>query len=297
MRNLLLIISCLLTSFSFCQSLTDKYLHYRTDYYWDGTLYKSEQDFFYENNKGKLTRKTYPVLEYFFTQIITDSPFVTRDSSTRRDHSSYPYKYIRKRNSIYLQYFDLGRKKLRLHKEYSLIISDTVKWLANKYSLDSKNGISVAGRSTYLGEEKVEVNGKTFTTFKFLEEYDEVTGPHSIVIFLDQAALIPVKIVPGRDYPTIPKNGLYYIVTSLASSGNTLPDYTNTKTTDLVLYENKSTTWTEKEKEYFMKMFEPGKKQYAECLLQKLDGHISFFFFRHNNYFKRLVSSNECEEK
>jgi hypothetical protein len=56
-------------SFTFCQSLTDKYLHFRTDYYWDTILYKSEQDFYYEIINGRIVQKEYPVLQYMFSKL------------------------------------------------------------------------------------------------------------------------------------------------------------------------------------------------------------------------------------
>lgn len=166
MRPFLTILSLLVTTLTLGQTLSDKYLHFRTDYYWDTTLYKSEQNYYYDLSAGKITQKEYPVLQYMFTNIISDTPLVTKDTFERRGRSDYPYKYIRKGNNIYLQYFDLGKRKLRLNKEYSLNSSDTVKWLAEKNSLDSKDGISVSGFSTYLGEETVEVNGKQFEAFR-----------------------------------------------------------------------------------------------------------------------------------
>ena len=92
------------------------------------------------------------MLQYMITRIVSDTPLVTKDTFERRGGSEYPYKYVKKDNSIYLQYFDLEKRKLRIKKEYSLNRNDTVKSLADKNSLDSKDGISVGGYSTYLGE-------------------------------------------------------------------------------------------------------------------------------------------------
>jgi hypothetical protein len=233
-----------------------------------------------------------------FTRIISDSPLVTKDTFERRDWSDYPYKYIRKGSNIYVQYFDLGKRKLRLNKEYSLSRSDTVKLLADKNSLDSKDGISVSGFSTYLGEETIEINGKQFKAYRFLEDHDQLSSHPSYYtkeVFLDQRTLIPIKFVTTHyDYKTRRKL-LYSSMTILASSSNVLPDYTNKTTEDLVLYENKSTIWSERQKQVFLSMFTFDMKQYAECLLKKLDGHISFYGFEQNIYFKRLVVSKECE--
>jgi hypothetical protein len=298
MRRFLTILSVLVTTVTFGQTLSDKYLHYKTDYYWDTTLYKSEQAYYYDLTSGKITEKTYPVLQYMFTNIISDSPLVTKDTFERRGWSDYPYKYVKNGNGIYLQYFDLGKRKLRLNKEYSLNQSDTVKWLADKNSLDSKDGISVSGFSIFLGEETIEINGKQFRTFRFLEDHDQFSSHPSYYtkeVFLEQKNLIPIKFVTIHyDYKTRRKL-LYSSVTVLASSGNILPDYTKKTTDDLVLYENKSTMWSERQKQVFLSMFASDMKQYAECLLKKLDGHISFYGFEQNMYFKRLVVSKECE--
>ena len=190
MRPLLIILIFLVSTFSFSQNLTYKYLHFKTDYYWDTTLYKSEKVYYFENNNSQITQKEYPVLGYLFTIIISEIPLVTKDSFERREGSNHPYKYIMKRNSIFLQYSDVRRRKLKLHKEYSLSHSDTVNSLAEKHSLDSKYGISVSGFSTYLGVAKVEINGKQFNTFRFLEDHYESSSHPSYFtkeVFLDQA--------------------------------------------------------------------------------------------------------------
>lgn len=298
MRPLLIILSFLATTITFGQSISDKYLHFRTDSYWDTTLYKSEQDYYYDLSNGKIIRKEYPVLQYMFTKIISDTPLFTKDTFERRGLSEHPYKYIRKANSIYLQYFDLGKRKLQVNKEYSLNRSDTVKWLAEKNSLGNKDGISVGGFSTYLGEETININDKHFKTYRFLEDHYQLSSHSSYYteeIFLEQTTLIPIKfVVTLYDYKTRQRQ-LYNSVTLLASSSNSLPNYTNKKTGDLILYENKSTIWTEKQKQEFIKMFPPDRKQYGDCLLKKLDGNISFFHFERDIYFKRLVTGKECE--
>lgn len=273
-------------------------MHFKTDHFWDSTLYKSEQDFYYEINNGRIIQKEYPVLEYLFTRIISETPLITIDSFQRLGWSNYPYKYIRKGNSIYLQYFDLEKQKLKLHKEYSLNRSDTVKRLANKNSLDSKDGISVSGFSTYLGEEIIEINGKKFMTLRFLEDHNEPSSHPSYYtkeVFLDRATLIPIKFVTTLyDYKTRQKK-LYSSVTVLTSSNNILPDYTNKKTDDLLLYEDTSTIWSAKQKDDFLKKFPPGMKSYAECLLKKIDGQISYFHFEKNWYFQSLIVKKVCE--
>lgn len=298
MRPLLTILSFLITTLTFSQSLSDKYLHYKTDYYWDTTLYKSEQDYYYEVTNGKITRKTYPVLQYMFTRIISDTPLVTKDTFRIGGWPNYPYKYVRKGKSIYLQYFDLEKKRLKLNKEYSLDMRDTVQGLAKKYILDSKNGISVGGFSTYIGEETIEINSNQFKVFRFLENHYQLSSHpsyHTEEVFLEQSTLIPIKFITTiYDYKTIRKD-LYSSVTVLVSTNNTLVDYTSKTTEDLVLYENKSTLWTEKQIQEFYSMFVSCLKEYADCLLKKLDGHISFFHFKRSVYFRSLVVSKECE--
>ncbi len=232
------------------------------------------------------------------TRIVSDTPLVTKDTFERHGGSEYPYKYVKKDNSIYLQYFDLEKRKLRIKKEYSLNRNDTVKSLADKNSLDSKDGISVGGYSTYLGEKTIDINGKQFSTFHFLEDHDQLSSHPSYYtkeVFLERKTLIPIKFVTTNyDYKTR-RRLLYRSVTVLTSSSTALADYTNKTTDDLVLYENKSTAWTEQQKQLFREMFSPDMKQYVDCLLMKLDGYISFFHFEQNMYFKTLVVGKECE--
>ncbi len=243
-----------MTSFIFSQTLTDKYLHFKTDYYWDTTLYKSQQDFYFEINKGDIIQKDYPVLQYLFSTIDREDPSVKKDSFERHNVSYPAYKYLRKGNNIYIQYYDAGKRKLQLNKEYSLNRNDTVRPLAQKYSLDAKDGITVGGFSTYLGESKIESNGMQFNTFRFLENHDELSSHPSYItieVFLEQTTLLPIKFITTHyDYKTRKKE-LYSSITSLTSSSNTLPDYTTKKTEDLILFEIKSTIWTEEQKKEF----------------------------------------------
>ena len=298
MRPFLSILSCILTSFVFGQNLSDKYLHFKTDYYWDSILYKSEQSYYFEIKNGKIIEKNYPVLLYMFTDKISDTPFLTKDSVERSSSSIEPYKYVKKRDFIFLQYYNYEKNKHKLNKEYSLRLYDTVFDFANKNSLDSKNGISVGGASTYLGKIKIELNGKQFNTFRFLEDHDE-GGSHpsysTVEVFLEKETLIPIKFVTILyDYKTRERK-LYSYVTVLTSSGNTLPDYTNKTTEDLILFENKDVVWTEKQRQEFLKRFPPDMKFYGNCVLKKLDGQISYFNYERNMYFKKLIVSKECE--
>lgn len=298
MRLFQTLLACLATTLIFGQSLSDKYLHFRRDSYWDTILYKSEQAYYCDLTNGKITQKDYPVLNYLFTRIISDTPFVAIDTFERLGWSRHPYKYIRKGNNIYLQYFDLGKRKLKLNREYSLDPKDTVEGLAGKSSLDSKYGISVDGFSTYLGEDTIEINGEKFKTYRFLEDHER-GGSHpsyyTIEVCLDQKLLIPIKFVgKAYDYKT-KKMSLYHSITILDSSSNSLEDYSNKTTDDLILYENKNVVWSNQQKDAFLNMYASYNRQYIECLLKKLDGHISFFHFKRNHYFISLLVNKECE--
>lgn len=298
MRFFLTILSFLLTTFTCCQSLSDKYLHYKTNYYWHTTLYKSMQTHYYDLTDGNITQKDYPVLHYMYTRVISETPLVVKDTFERRDWSNYPYKYVQKGSSIYLQYSERGKRKPQLHKQYSLNRSDTVKWLTDKKSLDSEGRISLNGSSTYLGEERVEINGKQFQTFHFSENHEAwgIDGrPYVEEVFLEQASLLPIKFMTTYYDEKTGQKDLYSSTTILSSSSSSLPNYANKTTEDLVLYEDKSTVWTEQQKQVFLSMFAADRKQYADCLLKKLDGRIRFFHFEQSTYFKGLVVSKACE--
>jgi hypothetical protein len=297
MKRFLITVNIFYSIFAFGQSLTDKYLHFQTDFYWDTVLYSSEQDFFFERSNGKLIRTAYPVLQYTFSEEVKGYPDSVIHTYERINSSQYPYKYVRKRNSIYLVYFDLGIKRSQWCKQYSLIAGDTVHSLPDKNTLDSENGITGIGSSTYLGEEKVTINGRQFDTYTFLEDQSGFGHPyyHTQQVYLEQKTLIPVKILTNfYNFYTREKSS-YHNVTLFVDSGNSLRDYSEKMTEDLILYKNRDTIWTAKQKEEFLKWFGPDRKQYAECLLKKLDGHISFFFFNQNWYFRRLLINKECE--
>ena len=286
---------------TFSQTITDKYLHYRTDFFWDSTLYKSEKDYYYEVQNGQIIQKSYPVLQLLFTEVISRNPYITKDSFVREPYTYYPYKYIQKDKDIYIQYFDLQVNKIKLHREYSLNNNDTVKFLANKNSLGSKYGISVSGFSVFLGEQTIEINGKTFNTLRFLEDHYAFSSHPSyrtIEVYLEKQTLIPIKFVTTNYEYKMRQKKLYHYVTYLESSGKVLQDYTNKKTEDLIIYEQKSKNWTEKQKTIFLNQFNSDIKsqKYLHCLLELLDGKVSFYHYERTILFKSIIVNSKCNE-
>lgn len=140
---IILLLLCNLSSTA--QSLSDKYLHFRTDSYLDTILYKAELEYSLENSKGNLIRRA----------VIPDAP----------------YRYVRKGNAIYIRYYDHPQKKVVLRKEYSLNKADTVKQLIVKTTLGDSTGVTVEGYSVYLGEEFLMLNNKSYKAFRFIEDH------------------------------------------------------------------------------------------------------------------------------
>lgn len=280
------------------QLLTDKYLHFKTNYYWDTICYKSVQDYYYENNnRGLLVEKKYPVKEYLFSTVLIDSPLVVIDSFQIKNYSAYTYRYVKKGSVIYLEYYDKAKRRLQQNKEYSLLASDTVKNLAEKGTLESENGISVSGSSIYKGVRNISINNTSFTTYCFLEFHENSSESLFFTneIYLEKKTLIPIKIITiSTDKRHERKDG-FSIVSALHSSSLALADYSEKTTDDMIIFKNRNITWSEEQKEEFRKMFPASEQVFADCLISKLDGKISFFEYKNNIQFKRMIIEKECE--
>lgn len=280
------------------QSLSDKYLHYRTDSYWDTTLYRSERGFYYDMSGGWIRAQEYPVAHYLFTRVLSDTPYMTKDTFEVSNWPGVPYRFIRKGKEIYLRYFEFGKQKAQERRKYSLNARDTVRGLAEKVSMENQDAISLSGSTTYLGEQALEIGGRRYQTYHFREDH-EVTGfdggAYIRDLFLEQSTLIPLKSVTRSYDPLNGEKSLYSHITVLDASGNALPDYKGKTTKDLVLYERKDSVWTGPQKQAFLRMFPADRQDFAACLLKKLDGHISFFHFEQSMTFKALVIKKVCE--
>ena len=298
MRTPLFVLCWLTLSDTCAQSLTHKYLHFRSDYFWDTILYKSAFDYYYEVEQGKIRENQYPVLFYHHSELDPDSPGRKTDIFFRQPlSSSPPWQYIQKGSRIYLRCIDPNSQKLRLHLQYQLNSRDTVRGLAEIRSLDDPAGTTISGSSTYQGVETIWINGKSFKTFCFLEIFPgpgDHQSSYTRTVYLDQTRLIPLKLVRSG-FNRKGGSDLYRTVTTLVASGDTVPDYSTQKTRDLVVYENKTLTWTERQKEEFLRFFTAEQAGYAACLLEKLNGHISFFHFERSEYFMALLNGKECK--
>jgi len=297
MRIYITLFAIFLALSSVAQSLSHTYLHYKTDLYWDTILYKTEMAFFYDRTGGSIVEKSYPMFRNLYTELVSDTPFVTKEVRECVTLSHYPYVFVRKGNGVYLRFLDLTTGRSKLHKEYSLKPFDTVKGLAEKSTLDSRSGISADGYAIFVGEEPAAINGKVFRVFHFQEWHSlgSHAGQYTKDVYIEKRTLIPIKFITKHFNDGEGEGDRYSTVTTLHASGNKLLDYSKQLGTDLVLYENTSTHWSQQQKEDFLSGFPGEKKAYASCLLSKLDGQIPFFNFRKNSYFIALVANGRCE--
>lgn len=284
----------LISKCCYSQNLSDRFLHFKKNYFWDTSLYKSEQEFYFEIKNGKITQNYYPVLQYELSRIVSENPLVIKDSFSVHISSLPSYAYIKKGGKIYLQYFDQGQKKLQLNEEYSLNPVDTVRNLIEKGSIDGSLGPSAEGFSVYLGDTLILLNGKQFETYRFKEHHDFKESCidciyHTIEVYLDKATLIPLKYIYTNYKDRTKKMELYRIEKELFYSSSSLPDFKNKKEEDLILFENKSLIWTERQRQEFIALFPAQMKDKAESIMKELDGKISFFHFEESLEFRNLV--------
>lgn len=288
-RVLLLLAYMLFAKLSWTQTFNHKYLHFTRYYYWDTLVYKTTQAFYYELNNGKIIENEYPVLEYEYTDVSNDSPFVSKDFFYKRDISHYPYRYIRKGKDIYVQYTDIKTGWEQLHKQYSLSLQDTIYKLADKSTLNNKSGISVGAYSYYLGAAAIKLGNKVIRVYRFAEDHQNTSHPgfYKKEVFLEQETLVPVKFVITRYDPYTRKKNLYREEIVYTSGGSVLPDYANIKAKDLVLYEDETLIWSARQQQEFLEQFSPGETRYADCMMKTLNGQVNFFKFNENLLYKK----------
>lgn len=302
MRDTLIILFVLTTSFANSQTTKGNVYNFQTDYYWDSTLYKSTMAFNYELKNGKVHQSNYPVKIFQYSEVVTDSPLITKPVYETDNFKYEPYSYRKNKDSIFLIFFDYSKNMYSSHLNYLLNINDSVNLLLDKSSLidkQSTNGISVKGRSKYIGIRTVSVSGKPRQTYCFEENDKSLTTDLRYYfvteVYIDTMTLVPVQFI-SRRFKKNDNYTNYFSVTKVHSVTTTIPKYTFQK--ELTLYEDSSLRWTQKQREAFLKEYtrDTKSKKYITCLLEILDGQISFYDFDSKPLFKTIVTNNSCNE-
>lgn len=302
MRHTLIII--LLLTFSFANSQTAKrsIYNFQTDYYWDSTLYRSTMAFYYDLKNDKIYESNYPVKAYQYSKIIKDSPLVKKDIYYTDDFKYEPFSYKKNKDSISIVFFNYEKNKLDSHVDYILNINDSVSFMLDKSNLinkQSKNGVYINGKSKYLGIRTIFINNKPQQTYCFEENNKTLAADvrfYSITeVYIDTATLVPVQFISKR-YNMKDVYTNYFSVTKIKTITSTVPKYAFQQ--DLTLYEDKSLKWTQKQRESFLKDYANDTKaeNYMKCLLNLLDGQVSFYNFDRNPIFKSIAVKSKCDE-
>jgi hypothetical protein len=302
MRHTLTIISLLTFSFAISQTTKRSIYNFQTDYYWDSTLYKSSIAFYYDLKNDKIYESNYPVKVYQYSKIIKDSPLVKKDIYYTDNFKYEPFSYRKNKDSISIVFFDYEKKKLSSHVNYILNSNDSVSFMLDKSNLinqQSKNGIYIDGKSKYLGIRTVFVNNHPKQTFCFEENHKTINADvrfYSVTeVYIDTATLVPLQFI-SRRYNMNDIYTNYFSITKIKTITNTIPKYAFQK--DLTLYEDKSLKWTQKQRESFLRDYANDTKaeKYIKCLLNLLDGQLSFYNFDRNPIFKSIAVKSKCDE-
>lgn len=303
MRQTLTFISLLIYSFASAQTAKNNIYNFKTDYYWDSSLYRSAMTFYYECRNGKIYKSNYPVMYYSHSKIINDSPLLVKDIYQTYESKNEPFSYKKSSNSISIVFFDYSKNKISSHVNYILDVNDSVPFMLDKsvlISKQSKDGISFKGKSKYLGIRTVLLNNKPHPSYCFQENDKspafDVRFYSKTEVYIDTATLIPIQFISRRyNMDDIYTN--YFSITKIKTITNTVPKYRFQK--DLTLYEDRSLKWTQKQRESFLKDYSTNDKEadrYINCLLNLLDGQVSFYNFDRNLVFKAIVAESKCDE-
>lgn len=258
--------------------------------------------FYYELKKEKIYESNYPVKVYEYTKIIKDSPLIIKDNYYTNNFKYEPYSYKRKKDSISIIFFDYKKNKMSSHVNYILNKSDSVSLMFAKSNLigqQSKDGISINGKSKYLGVRILLINNKPRPTYCFEENYKTINRHvrfYNITeIYIDTATLIPIQFI-SRRYNMKDVYTNYFSITKIKSITNSIPKYTFQK--DLTIYEDISLKWTQQQRESFLKEYMNDSKdeKYIKCLLDLLDGQVNFYNFDQNPIFKSISVKSRCDK-
>lgn len=258
--------------------------------------------FYYDLKNDKIYQANYPVNIYQYSEIVKDSPLLKKDIYYTDNFKYEPFSYKKHKDSISIVFFDYEKNKLNSHVDYILNVNDSVSFMLDKSNLikrQSKNGIYIDGKSKYLGIRTVLVNNKPRQTFCFEENHKTLNADvrfYSITeVYIDTATLVPVLFI-SRRYNMNDTYTNYFSITKIKSITNAIPKYTFEK--DLTLYEDKSLKWTQKQRDSFLNEYatETKAENYMKCLLNLLDGQVSFYNFERNPVFKSIVVKSKCDE-
>lgn len=293
MKNVLIVIFVTQVLIGFTQNSTSYIHNFRTDYYWDSTIYKSTWKYYIELKNDTIFESHYPISIPYYSEENLKKFYIN-------DFAYEPYKYIKNNDTIFIEFYDYSINDIRIDPQYVLKETDTIKWLLDKSNLiskQSKNGISAGGFSVFIGETKIEINGNKFDTYKFIEEH-KVFINHPFYkrikeVFFDKKTLLPIKTIESSyDWKTGSKRKGSY-VTYLYSKTEKIPNFKTKK--DLIIYEDSSLVWTYNQKKEFLSNCL--NKDYCQCLINNLDGKMNYHEIRiaKSENAKNALRFNNCK--
>lgn len=282
---------------AFAQRFTDKYLHYVKEYYYDSTLFITERTCSYELSNKQLYQQHIPITTYETKLLIIDIDTIeTIEVANNIEWKTNKYTYIISENIIQLSYISPITSEIIISPYFPLNSYDTINPVTDLNSIDNTSGPSASGYTVYCGTETLNINDTIFNTYHF-KKYDNyfLTGKYYFVedFYLEQSSCIPIQSFVTQFKKSDHKPHLFLAKTILFNSSNLLNEesYTNNKK---IIYEYKNKNWTIKQQQKFLSLFSTKEQEYAQCLLNKLNGTISFYKFDYNREF-RLAVSYSCK--
>lgn len=258
--------------------------------------------YYYEIINGKIYETNYPITTYVIDEIVQDSPLVTKGYYYTDDYSYEPFYYKKNKDSISMFFFDYGKNQWTSQVNYILNQRDSVSPMASKSNLirnQTKNQIFLDSKSKYLGKRIVIIEDNPRQTYCFEENNkrfgNDVRHYELTEIYIDSATLIPVQFI-RRKYNMKDVYTNYYSITKVQSLTADIPFYTDEK--DLIVYDNKSLKWTQKQREWFLEKYaqdDPEGKSYINCILDSLDGMVSFYDCEQSRLFKTITLKSKCD--
>lgn len=277
--------------------------NFQTDYYWDSTLYKSSLEFYYEIKKNKIYESNYPVKVYQNSKIIKDTPLKIKDIYVKDNIKYVPYFYKKIKDSISIVFFNYEKNMFITNFNYFINTNDSDTYVLDKSNLicqNSKNILSKNGKSKFLGIRTVFIKNDSIHTYCFEENHktinEDVRFYYITEVYIDTLSLIPIQFI-SRQYNMKDIYTNYFSITKINTITNSIPNYKFQK--DLILFEDKSLNWTQKQRDSFLQNYTSDttnyENYYINCLLALLDGQVSFYNFDSSPIFKSIVSNSKCD--
>jgi len=304
MKTLIFISFLIINSWTIGQIESEKVYNFRTDYYYDSTVYESLWSYYVELNNNKIYKSEYPIVIDDYEEQLNDSTIIkSKRTIKKRDE---PYSYLLINDTIFIKFVHYNLNIDTLIPQFKIAKYDTIRDLldANYFHFKSSSKwLPRKGYSIYLGPENLILNNREYSCLTFKIEEKSMAIDKTInstqIVYLENNSLLLIKVI--TTYFDSKSNDLlpYHETTYLDSTSMVLPDF---KTySDLTIWKDTSLTWNSQQKNNFINKCPQiwGDQVDCACIMKLLNGSINYYESQlmRSSYMKYMIRKayDKCE--